>query len=134
MFNLDFAPVFSFIVYFMTGLAYVLVFSFIYIKVTPYSELQLIRVGNVAASISFSGALIGYAFPLSKAIEQSDSAIDLFVWATIGLSVQLLTFRFLHIFMPELSRKIPENAISHGVILAAISIVVGLLNAACMTI
>lgn len=42
-----------------------------------YSELKLIRVGNIAAPITFSGALIGYAFHLSKAIEQSDSAMDL---------------------------------------------------------
>ena len=32
---------------------------FIYIKITPYDEIKLIRGGNTAAAISLSGAIIG---------------------------------------------------------------------------
>ena len=32
---------------------------FIYIKITPYDDLKLIRGGNTAAAVSLSGAIIG---------------------------------------------------------------------------
>ena len=35
----------------------------VYTKITPYNEFQLIREGNVAAAVSLSGACIGLAIP-----------------------------------------------------------------------
>ena len=35
-------------------------FAAVYLKVTPFDELALIRDGNAAATLSFGGALIGF--------------------------------------------------------------------------
>ena len=52
----------------MLALALLAIFAAIYVRVTPYNEIALIREGNMAASISLSGALIGFVLPLASAI------------------------------------------------------------------
>jgi hypothetical protein len=40
-------------------------FIAIYIRMTPYREMALIREGNMAASFSLSGSILGFVVPLS---------------------------------------------------------------------
>ena len=37
----------------------------LYTRITPHDEIKLIRHGNVAAAVSFSGAILGLAIPLA---------------------------------------------------------------------
>lgn len=127
-------PIISFVVYFTTGMAYVIAFTFLYVRVTPYAEIKMIREGHVAASVTLGGALIGFALPLAKAIQQSESALDLLIWATLALIIQILVFLALHILLPKLSHRVKENGLAESIILAVISIVAGLINSASMTI
>jgi putative membrane protein len=124
----------NFLIYFCAGLAYFIAFIFIYIRITPYAEIKLINEGNSAAAITLGGAVIGYALPLARAIEQSSAAVDLLVWATLALFVQIAVFGVLHILLPQLSKNVAENQTSKAIFLAALSIAVGFLNAASMTI
>ena len=50
---------------------------FVYIKITPYDEIKLIRGGNMAAAVSLSGAVIGLALPLAfmSTAEQNGTAV-----------------------------------------------------------
>ncbi len=57
----------AFCAYFFIGTAMVIVFLFIYSKITPHNEWQLIKNNNTAASLAFSGTLLGYVIPLSSA-------------------------------------------------------------------
>lgn len=57
----------AFSAYFFIGAAMVIVFLFIYSKITPHNEWQLIKNNNTAASLAFSGTLLGYVIPLSSA-------------------------------------------------------------------
>ncbi|WP_374033578.1 DUF350 domain-containing protein [Bdellovibrio bacteriovorus] len=123
----------SFLVYFSSGLGYLMVFTFIYIWVTPHAEIQLIKNGSTAASVSLIGAIAGYAIPLSKAIQQSQSAMDLMVWATLALIVQLIVFFALHLLIPKLSERIKNNGLAEAILLAGLSVVVGIINSASMT-
>ncbi len=45
----------AFCAYFFIGAAMVIVFLFIYSKITPHNEWQLIKNNNTAASLAFSG-------------------------------------------------------------------------------
>jgi len=45
-----------------------LVGIFIYVKLTPHKEFELISNGNMAAAISFSGLIIGLALPIMLAV------------------------------------------------------------------
>ncbi|WP_413575300.1 DUF350 domain-containing protein [Bdellovibrio sp. HCB290] len=123
----------SFLVYFSTGLGYLMAFGFIYIWITPHAEIKLIKNGSSAASISLVGAVGGYAIPLARAIQQSHSAMDLLVWATLALVVQIIVFFALHLLIPKLSERIKNNSLAESILLAGLSLVVGLINSASMT-
>ena len=45
--------------------------AFIYSKITPWNELELIMEGNTAAAVSLSGAILGIAIPLAAALSLS---------------------------------------------------------------
>ena len=117
------------------GIASVLlaVFMAIYLRITPYREIKLIREGNSAAAFSLSGTIIGMVLPLASALEFSVGLIDLAVWATIALVVQILVFVIARVALPNIVQDIPEGKQASGIFLGAISIAAGLLNAAAMT-
>ena len=49
--------------FFATAVALLAGFLLLYVLVTPYNELTLIRSGNEAAAISLAGVIIGFALP-----------------------------------------------------------------------
>ena len=62
---------------------------FVYIKITPYDELKLIRGGNTAAAVSLSGAIIGLALPLAFSMASSISVWEVLIWGPVTLALQL---------------------------------------------
>ena len=123
----------EFLVFFGLCLVFVALFLAIYIRVTPYREIQLIREGNSAAAASLSGALIGFVLPLAAAVEHSVNPYDLAIWATIALAVQLLVYAATRLVLPDVGRDIPAGKVASGVFLAAMSVGAGILSAASMS-
>jgi putative membrane protein len=123
----------DFLIYFIAALALTAVYLVIYIRVTPYREIQLIRAGNVAAAASLSGALVGFVIPLASAISQSVAFVDMLLWGLVALVVQLLVFVVARKLMPKLAQDIPHGNTAQGVFLGALHLAVGILNAASMT-
>ena len=123
----------AFLSYFAVAAVLLVVFLLIYVNVTPYDEISLIRQGNTAASISLSGALLGFAMPVANVIAHSDSLGDLAAWGAIAGVIQLLTYLVARFALPHLSEDIPAGKIAPAIFLAALSLTVGLTNAACMT-
>lgn len=123
----------NFLAYLGTALALLAVFIAIYLYVTPYDEVALIRSNNTAAAISLSGALLGFALPIANVIAHSDTLIDLAVWGVIAGIVQLLAWGVARVALPHLEEDIAAARTAPATFVAALSITVGLLNAACMT-
>lgn len=123
----------SFGAYFAASLALSCAFLLLYTWVTPYREAALIAVGNRAAAISLSGAGIGFVLPLASAITHSVDLIDMVMWGVVALVVQLLVYALARLLAPQLVAAINEDRVSVAIALAALSIGVGMLNAACMT-
>ncbi|NTV14826.1 MAG: DUF350 domain-containing protein [Desulfobulbaceae bacterium] len=123
----------SFATYFGSSLLLLVVFATVYSHVTPYREFSLIAAGNDAAAYSLAGALVGFALPLASAVSHSVGLGDMLLWGLIALLVQILTFLVVRLIFPKIVADIPANQISKGVFLGAVSIAVGILNAACMT-
>jgi putative membrane protein len=123
----------AFIIHLAAALALLAVFLFIYIRITPYHEMALIRAGNLAAAISLSGAMIGFIIPLAKSIAQSGSLLDMLMWGGIALVVQLLAYAVVRMLIPGIAKDIPEGKVAQGTFLGALSVATGLLNSACMT-
>jgi putative membrane protein len=109
------------------------IFVAIYVRITPYHEVALIREGNMAASFSLSGTLIGMVIPLANAVEYSVNPVDMAIWGFIALAIQLIVFAIARIALPTIAIDIPAGKQAAGFFLGAISIAAGILNAACMT-
>lgn len=123
----------SFLLYFAVALAAMAIFVVLYMAVTSHHEASLIRQGNAAAAISFSGALLGFTLPLASAIIHSVSLIDMMVWSAIAIAVQLGVFLLVDRILREISKHIEEGNVAAGATLAAASLAIGIVNAACMT-
>ena len=129
----SFAGFDDFLIYLAIAATLLAVFVAIYVRITPYREIGLIREGNMAAAFSLSGTLIGMAIPLANAIEFSINPVDMAIWGFIALAIQLLVFVVARIALPHIAQDIPAGKQASGFFLGAISIAAGILNAACMT-
>ena len=124
----------AFVIAFAAAGAFTVAFKLIYQWVTPYHERTLIRDGNPAAAIALGGALIGYVLPLASALSHTVSLMEFAAWATLAGVIQIGVFVVIsRLAFRNLATRIEAGEIAAAIYLAAISICVGLLNAACMT-
>ena len=123
----------NFLAYLGTAVALLVAFVTIYLYVTPYDELTLIRGNNTAAAISLSGAVLGFAMPIANVIAHSDSLLDLAVWGGVAGVVQLLAWGAARVALPQLAEDIAAGRVAPASFVAALSLTFGLINAACMT-
>lgn len=131
--SLNKAAVLGFVLYILGAAVLLALFQFIYTRITPHREFELIRSGDVAAAIALGGAIIGFAIPASNVIAYSISILDFVVWAVIAAFVQLLGFLMTSLVLKGTSERIKKGEIAAGIYVAAVAISVGMLNAACMT-
>jgi putative membrane protein len=129
----SFAGFDDFLLYLAVSLALLAIFIAIYIRVTPYRELALIREGNMAASFSLSGSLLGFIVPLASAVQHSVSLVDMAIWGVIAMVVQIAAFVAVKLLIPSITQDIPAGKGAQGFFLGSLSLGVGLLNAACMS-
>ena len=123
----------DFLIYLVLALVLLAAFSWLYDKVTPFNEMKLIREGNTAAATSYSGAVIGLALPLASSVANSVNPVDMVIWGVFALGVQVLVYFLVRRLLPRLNDHIFENRIAPALMLAAISIAAGIINAACLT-
>ena len=129
----SFAGFDDFLVYLAVSLTYVAVFVAIYIRVTPYREIGLIREGNMAASFTISGSLLGFIVPLASAVQNSVGLVDMAIWGFIAMMVQIAAFVVVKLLIPSITQDIAAGKGAQGFFLGSLSLGVGLLNAACMS-
>lgn len=129
----SFAGFDDFLVYLAVSLAFLAAFVAIYIRVTPYREIALIREGNMAAAFSLSGSLLGFIVPLASAVQHSVGLVDMAIWGAIALAVQIAAFIVVKLLIPSITQDIAAGKSAQGFFLGALSLGVGLLNAACMS-
>ncbi len=123
----------SFFAYFGVAIAMIAVFLLVYLNVTPYAEIALIRDGNVAAAVSLSGALFGFVMPVANAIAHSESLADLMAWGAVAGVVQILAYLAARHAFPKMNGDIPAGKVAPAIFLAVLSMSVGLVSAACMS-
>jgi putative membrane protein len=130
---LSFVGLPAFLSYFGCAMLLLLLFGFIYTRLTAHDEFELIRHGKSAAAVALGGSLLAFALPLCSAIVHSVSLIDFLIWGVIALVIQIATFFAVRIFLANLSQRITNNEMSAGLFVALASLSVGAINAACMT-
>ena len=126
----------GFISFFFTALALVIVFLYLYAIVTPYDDYKLIfEDNNIAAALGFGGAIIGVAIPLYSALVNSVSYTDFVIWGAIAILIQLIFALIVTRITGKysLEAKISQGVVPVGILMAFLSISIGLLNAGSMS-
>jgi putative membrane protein len=123
----------AFLSYFALAIGLLAAYCVIYVMITPHREFALIKDNKPAAALAFGGSLLGFCLPLSAAMGNSVSLVDFLIWGAIALVVQLLAFFLLRLVIDDLPQRIARNEVAAGGFVAAVSLGVGVLNAASMT-
>lgn len=135
-FKMEIGLFIGFLSFFFTALVLVIIFLYLYALVTPYDDYKLIfEENNIAAALAFGGAIIGVSIPMYSALVNSVSYLDFAMWGAVAILIQLtfafVVTRFFTSFAFE--EKISKGIISVGILMAFLSISIGLLNAGSMS-
>lgn len=126
----------GFISFFFTAIALIIAFLYLYAIVTPYDDYKLIfEDNNIAAALGFGGAIIGVSIPLYSALVNSVSYTDFVIWGAIAILIQLIFALIVTRITGKysLEAKISQGVIPVGILMAFLSISIGLLNAGSMS-
>ncbi len=116
----------------MTGTAGLLLLlaSAIYVLLTPWKELALLKDGNGAAGLALAGAIVGLAIPIASCLAASLSLLDLLLWGTVALLLQLLTYRIIDMVLKDIPQRIQNDEAGAAIVLIAAKISVAMILAA----
>lgn len=123
----------AFLAYFGVGVALLALFAITYTRITPHNEWHLIKANQPAAAVAFSGSVMGFILPLYSAISHSVNLVDCVLWGVVAFVVQIVTFFVIRIVIRDLPGRISNGELASGILVAALSVAVGVLNAASMT-
>ncbi|WLW64994.1 DUF350 domain-containing protein [Achromobacter aegrifaciens] len=126
-------PVVTYLIYMASALAMLGVFTLVYTAVTRYREFELIREGNIAAALSYGGALVGFSFTLCSSIAIHASYAMFLLWGLVAMLVQLVVYVGVSQTVRGMNEAIEENNIAMGGLIGSISIAAGIVNAASLT-
>ena len=105
----------------------------LYALFTPWREISLIRDGNAAAAVAFSGVLLGLAIPLAVSLSVSTSIKDIVLWGVATVVLQLLAFRLVDMLLTGLPQRIREGETAAAVLLVGAKLATALILAAALT-
>ena len=94
----------------------------IYVRLTPHRELELIQNGNMAAAVTFSALIIGLALPLAACMVNKFGLIDVAVWGTVSLFLQLFLFRLTDAIFQGMPSRIENDEVPAALVLASFKI------------
>lgn len=125
----------------MTGLPFLLLHSSVtflmlgaalavYVWITPFDELALIKDGNTAAAITLGGAIVGFAIPLAVTLKTSLNLWDIVIWGIVTLVLMLIAYRVMDFLVRDFERRVEADEIGPAILLASIKLAVGLITAA----
>ena len=123
----------NYLAHLVSGLGMVGLFAAVYMAVTPFHELTLIRQGIVAPALSLAGAVVGFSLTVASSILHNDNYLMFLAWGAAGLVVQLLTYMLLGRLVPRLPDLLSANNVAAGAFAGTVALVVGIINAACMS-
>jgi putative membrane protein len=115
-----------------TALLSVVAYLFVYTRIAPHNEFQLIRDNDPAAAIALGLSLLGFVLPVVSAIAHAANVVDCLIWSAIALIVQIAVFFIVKIPVPNLSARIASGELAASIWLGLSSLAAGALNAAAM--
>lgn len=123
----------KFVTFLALSVGVAMLFVAVYVRVTPYRELELTRQGNMAAALSLGGSFLGFCLPLAVTIAYSTNIVDFLLWALVALVVQIGAHFLMRFLIPGLTSAVEDGRVSVGALSAFVAIGFGTLNGACLT-
>lgn len=117
----------------LSGLIMVGLFAAVYVRFTPFHEMPLIRRGCTAAALSLAGAIIGFSLTVASSILHNDHYLMFVAWGTLAAVVQVAAYLLIERSLPEMKAAIEANNVAMGALMGTVSLVVGVINAACLS-
>ena len=105
----------------------------IYMWITPYEDLKLVREGNSAAAVALGGAFLGLAIPLAGSLAGSVTSLDILFWGLATVVVQLVSFKVVDWVLHGLPKRIADGQMSAAIFLAFVKVSVGAIVATAVT-
>lgn len=122
----------AFLVYFCTATVVVMLYLFVYTRITAHNEFELIRNNVPGAAVSLGLSLLGFTLPLVSAMTHAANLIDCLIWSIIALIVQVIVYYAVRIPVPNLSDRIAAGELAPAIWLGLASLAAGALNASSM--
>lgn len=91
----------------------------IYVKLTPHKELELVQQRNMAAAVSLSALIISLALPLAACMVNKIGLLDMALWGTVSLFLQLFLFRLTDAIFQGMPTRIEDDEVPAAMVLAA---------------
>lgn len=108
--------------YLLTITAIFVVGLFIYVKMTPHKEFELVTQGNMAAAIHVSALIIGLSLPLAACLINKVSLTDVAIWGTLSVALQLFLFRLTDMIFQGMPDLIKSDVAAPALVLASVKI------------
>jgi len=121
------------ILHLIVAIAMLVIGAVVYMWMTPYEDLKLVREGNPAAGIAMGGALVGLAVPLASAVAASVNVYDILIWGVITLIVQIGVFKVVDWILKGLPKRIENGEIGAACMLTGTKWAVAAINAAAVS-
>lgn len=102
----------------------------VYVLLTPWKELALVRGGNGAAGLALAGAIAGLALPISSALASSVSLLDLLIWGAVALLLQLIAYRLVDLILRDIPKRIENDEAGAAIVLIAAKLSTAMILAA----
>ena len=110
------------IFYLLTVSAIFVLGVFLYVKMTPHKEFELVGNGNMAAAVHLSSLAISLSLPLAACLVNKIGLVDVAVWGTFSLVLQLFLFRVTDAIFRGMSQRIIDNEVPPTLVLAAFKV------------
>jgi putative membrane protein len=99
---------------------------------TPFNEQALINQGNAAAATVSATTAVAIALPLAATLATSTAVLDIVIWGSIGLLVQVVVFVGVSLLNSGLKQRIEAGELAAAITLGGWQIAFALLNAAAL--
>jgi putative membrane protein len=119
--------------FFAVGLVMMVTYISAYLKITPISELSLIRQGNSACALSLIGTMIGYSITLISSMLHSASMLDFVIWGIGAAVIQVVVYFITTLLIPKANQELKNNNVAVGILFFGLSVSIGILNAASLS-
>lgn len=119
--------------FFAVGLVMMVTYIAVYLRITPVSELSLIRQGNSACALSLTGTMIGYSVTLISSMLHSASMLDFIIWGIGAAIIQIVVYFIATLLIPQANQQLKNNNLAVGILFSGLSVSIGILNAASLS-